>query len=145
MRSYIPDVNLWIALAYTRHLHNSVANQWWEGVVSDRVFFCRFTQLGFLRLLTNGRVMDDEVKTQREAWRLYDDWRLDERIDFLAEPPEVEAVFRELTQGAQPATRAWPDAYLAAVARAAGLTLVTLDYGFRGMRALDLVILGKPS
>jgi hypothetical protein len=34
--------------------------------------FCRFTQLGLLRLLPTTAVMSDEVMTQPQAWAAYD-------------------------------------------------------------------------
>ncbi len=50
---YLPDVNVWIALAADKHIHHSVAKRWFTNIQADQVLFCRITQLGFLRLLTN--------------------------------------------------------------------------------------------
>jgi len=50
---YLPDVNVWIALAADQHIHHNVAKRWFTGIQDDQVLFCRITQLGFLRLLTN--------------------------------------------------------------------------------------------
>lgn len=141
MKSYFPDINVWIALTYSGHVHHQAAAAWLEGV-SEPVYFCRFTQLGFLRLLTNTRVMGSHVRSQREAWEVYDRWSADSRVGFHAEPLRLETALRAFTQSLQPATAAWPDAYLAAVAKAAGLTLVTLDTGFRSFESLDALVLG---
>jgi predicted nucleic acid-binding protein len=43
-------VNVWVALAHDRHAHHVPARTWLNGI-EETVFFCRFTQLGFLRLL----------------------------------------------------------------------------------------------
>ena len=141
MKSYFPDVNVWIALTYRGHVHHPLASRWFDGLGSEPVLFCRFTQLGFLRLLTNAHVMGGQAKSQREAWRIYDRWFTDFRIGFCAEPPQLEPAFRHWTQGPQPLTTTWPDAYLAAVAQVGGLTLVTLDQGFRGFDGLEVTVL----
>ena len=145
MRSYFPDVNVWIALTYRGHVHYPQATAWLDQVDAGSIFFCRFTQLGLLRVLTNSHVMGAEVCTQREAWRAYDRWFGDDRVAFLDEPPQVEAALRRLTQTSQALPAAWPDAYLAALSRAAGLTLVTLDKGFQRFEHLDLLLLESAS
>jgi predicted nucleic acid-binding protein len=97
-------------------------------VGSGRLFFCRFTQLGLLRLLTAEVVMGrDEVMTQQQAWEAYDLWLQDERVGFLDESPEIETPFRTMTRSRQSAPKDWADSYLAAFAQAAQLTLVTFD------------------
>jgi uncharacterized protein len=124
-----PDINVWIALTVERHVHHTRATKWFESIGgSGRLFFCRFTQLGLLRLLTLEGVMGlQEVMPQAEAWKTYDRWQQDERIGFLDEPPEIEVAFRGLTQSRQGAPKDWPDSYLAAFATSAQLTLVTFD------------------
>ncbi len=51
--TYLPDVNVWIALAAERHAHHMRAREWFATLADERLVFCRITQLGFLRLLTN--------------------------------------------------------------------------------------------
>ncbi|MGH9455694.1 MAG: TA system VapC family ribonuclease toxin [Terriglobia bacterium] len=129
MKCYFPDINVWLALAYQGHQHHATAAIWFERVEADQAVFCRATQLGFLRLLTHPAVMRDEVKTQQEAWEAYDRLSSDARVAFYPEtqPERLEAVLRELTVTSRFAHQQWPDAYLAAFARVADLTLVTLD------------------
>jgi toxin-antitoxin system PIN domain toxin len=126
-----PDINVWIALTIERHVHHIRATRWFESIGGlGRLFFCRFTQLGLLRLLTLEAVMgQNEVMAQAEAWKTYDRWQQDERIGFLDEPAEIEPPFRALTQSGQAAPKDWADSYLAAFAMAAQLTLVTFDRG----------------
>jgi uncharacterized protein len=136
-----PDINVWIALTIDRHVHHSRAVQWFESVSeSGRLFFCRFTQMGLLRLLTLQAVMGQEVMAQAEAWKAYDRWLEDERISFLDEPTEIEAAFRDLTKSGQAAPKDWADSYLAAFAAAAQLTLVTFDQAFSN-KAWQVVLL----
>jgi hypothetical protein len=137
-----PDINVWVALTYEGHVHHVIARNWFESVAgSGRLFFCRFTQLGLLRLLTAEVVMgQDEVMTQEEAWGAYDLWLQDERIGFLDEPPEIETPFRILTRSRRSAPKDWADSYLAAFAQSAQLTVVTFDQAFR-TRARQLILL----
>jgi predicted nucleic acid-binding protein len=50
---FLPDINLWLALAFESHVHHAAAKGWFEGLTSERCSFCRLTQQGFLRLVTN--------------------------------------------------------------------------------------------
>jgi hypothetical protein len=140
--SLFPDVNVWIALTYERHAHHFAARNWFEALERDvRLFFCRFTQIGFLRLLTNEAVMGpDGVMGQAEAWKVYDRWIEDERVLFVDEPRGLEPSFRSMSQLRRPAPKDWADSYLAAFAMASGMTLITFDQGFHA-RISDLIVL----
>lgn len=128
-----PDINVWVALSHGGHVHHDVASDWYGSLESDvRFHFCRFTQLGFLRLLTAEAVMGDDVLTQSEAWAVYDRWLEDDRVGFLEEPPGIERRIRALTRLKSASPKAWADAYLAAFADTSQLTIVTFDRAFRG-------------
>ena len=67
--SLFPDINVWVALTYEGHVHHSTAATWFTQLPPHvTLAFCRFTQLGLLRLLTTAVVMGDEVMTQPQAW-----------------------------------------------------------------------------
>jgi toxin-antitoxin system PIN domain toxin len=102
---------------------------WFERLNENaRLCFCRFTQLGLLRLLTTDAVMgEDKVLSQAEAWRVYDRLNGDERILFLEEPSTMEATFRAFSRDTRPAPKDWADSYLMAFAAVAGLRLATFD------------------
>ena len=144
-RSFLfPDINVWVALTFEGHIHHLRARDWF-GTLGDsaRLFFCRFTQLGLLRLLTADAVMgQDGVLTQEEAWGAYDRWLRDERVGFLEEPAGLEPLFRGLTRSANAAPKDWADSYLAAFAAASQLTFVTFDRAFRAKS--DRLILLQP-
>jgi hypothetical protein len=56
-----PDINVGLAVSYGRQVHYSIAQLWLEGLDANaRVCFCRFTQIGLLRLLTTEAVMGGE-------------------------------------------------------------------------------------
>ena len=140
--SYFPDINVWVALTYEGHVHHGIAAEWFETLSSDATLtFCRFTQLGFLRLLTAKAVMAEEVMTQPQAWAAYDRWLQDPRVELVNEPPELEPRFRALTRLRQPATKDWADSYLAAFATIGQLTAVTFDRGLR-TKVKSAVLLG---
>lgn len=127
-----PDINVWVALTHAGHAHHEVARSWFDSLEPDcRFHFCRFTQLGFLRLLTAEAVLGEEVLTQVEAWSVYDRWLEDDRVGFLEEPPGLDRRFRSLTRLKSASPKAWADAYLAAFAATAQVTLVTFDRALR--------------
>jgi uncharacterized protein len=119
---------VWLALTYEGHVHHLTAGKWFQSLPEvARLFFCRVTQLGLLRLLTTEAVMGDEVLGQSAAWTAYDRWTEDSRISFLTEPPELEQCFRSFSRLSRPAPKDWADSYLAAFAEASNLNLVTFD------------------
>ena len=139
--SLFPDINVWAALTYEGHTHHRAAADWYAELPPEATLvFCRFTQLGLLRLLTTAAVMGDEVMTQPEAWRAYDSWHKDSRIEFAEEPSEFDSHFRALTRLRQSAARDWADSYLAAFAAAGQLTLVTFDRAL-GARVRSVALL----
>ena len=139
--SVFPDINVWVALTHSGHVHHQVAADWFTDLNPDsRLYFCRFTQLGFLRLLSSGAVMGDNAMNQPDAWAAYDAWLRDKRIDYLDEPLGLEAHFRSLTGTRQTAPKDWADSYLAAFAAAAKLELATFDRAFRA-RDMKLILL----
>jgi toxin-antitoxin system PIN domain toxin len=127
-----PDVNVWVALTYEGHVHHTAARKWLQSLPLDaRLFFCRITQLGFLRLLTTAAVMGEmEVLSQAEAWAAYDQCLEDSRVSFLSESHEhleLDLAFRNASGLRRPAPKDWADSYLAAFASVSNLTLVTFD------------------
>lgn len=136
-----PDVNVWVALTYERHVHHVAARQWFHNLESEaRVCFCRFTQLSLLRLLTTEAVMGDEVLSQAGAWDAYDGWIENGKVVLLEEPSAIERTFRSLTQELRPSPKNWADSYLAAFATVSGLRLVTFDQAFRDMTGNFLIL-----
>ncbi len=142
--SLFPDVNVWLALTHSRHAHHRIASDWFQQG-DETIFFCRFAQIGLLRLLTNEQVMGVDVMNQRQAWRAYRRWYEDGRIEFHREPEvaEFESLFQELSTKPRPSPKLWADAYLAAFAKTAGLTIVTFDRAFQQMASLDVKILSS--
>jgi len=100
--------------------------------------FSRFTQIGFLRLMTTAAAMDGKPLTMTQAWSVVDRFFDDDRVVFLPEPLGVEERFRELASGGVASPKTWADAWLLAVAQTAAGLLVTFDRALtdRGARCL---------
>lgn len=137
----LPDINVWIALSSDRHAYHGRARDWFRTTGEAGAAFCRITQMGFLRLLTNARVMGDDVLSQRQAWRIYEELADDVRVIFALEPPHIEPIWKKLTQSAFGATGLWTDAYIAAFALLHNFRVVSFDRGFGKIAGLDAVIL----
>jgi toxin-antitoxin system PIN domain toxin len=138
---YLPDVNVWLALAWEEHDHHSAAEQWFESISNDRCYFCRLTQQGLLRLVTTPSVMRNAVITLEDAWRMWDKFLRDPRIGLLPEPEDLTTRWRSYTSRKSFSPRIWNDGYLAAFASAANLRLVTFDLGLRQYPNLNPLIL----
>lgn len=135
------DVNVWLALVFSDHVHHHSSLAWFENVGAGEALFCRITQMALLRHLTNRAIMGKFVLGQKDAWKSYDALCRDERVAFLDEPQGIEQVWRRLTSSRDPHHSVWTDAYLAAFAICARIPFSTLDRGlqrFRGLKT-DLV------
>jgi toxin-antitoxin system PIN domain toxin len=138
MTSFFPDLNVWLALSVGGHGHSVAAWSWMNLLPrQSRIIFCRYTQIGLLRLLTNPAVMGEQTLTLRKAWGIYDRWLSDPRVDFYPEPRDVDAEFRRVSEpfGDKPASKWIGDGWLLASANGLQSTLVTFDKGlFRHAR-----------
>jgi len=139
----LPDVNVWIAFAWQGHVHHEIVKPWFATLEPGQAAFCRVTQMGFLRLITNARVMGRELLSQRNAWKIYDDLARDRRVTFANESADVEPVWKRYTQSRFTGTNIWTDAYLAALASVQGMRLVTLDRGIGRIDRFESLILGQ--
>ena len=137
------DANVWLALAWSRHGHSERARSWFEQAGNnndEQFFFCRFTQITVLRLLTTDQVMGKDTKTMSEAWSLWDRVWADTRIAFLPEPDDLEKEFRSRSRLSSRSPKVWADSYLLAFAAVASLRFVTFDRGLQA-RGADVLVL----
>jgi len=138
---FLLDVNVWLALAFDRHLHHQPATDWFTSAAEDSCCFCRTTQMSFLRLATTPQVMTTDVLTLAEAWQAFDNLYNDPRVAFAEESQGIEPLWRGNTQHQSFSPKVWNDACLAAFARAADFDLVTFDKVFSQYKNLRLNIL----
>ncbi|MEM8944183.1 MAG: TA system VapC family ribonuclease toxin [Planctomycetota bacterium] len=136
----LPDVNVWLAMAFQTHVHHESAKAWLAAIESP-IFFCRLTQQGLLRIACNPKVFGADAVTLGQAWELYDAFQTDERIAYLDEPADLETKWRQLTENGSTKPNVWSDAYLAAFSIAAGLKVVTFDRDFLRFEGLDANLL----
>ena len=136
------DSNVWLALLWNRHIHSQKATEWFEAASEEQFYFCRFTQLTVLRLLTTEKIMGRDTKTMSEAWGLWDRVWADTRIAFLPEPDDLEREFRARSRLASSSPKVWADAYLLAFATVAGLKLVTFDRALK-VKGAEVLVLGS--
>lgn len=137
----LADANVWLAVAFSDHLHHAKARVWFEAQSDATCGFCRVTQMALLRHLTNSRIMGQFVQSQQDAWRNYDKLASDPRVVFLTEPSTPETAFRNFTQATSPSHALWTDAFLAAFAIESRAQFVTFDQGFGRYARLDLLVL----
>ena len=135
----LPDINVWIALAWDGHIFHSAAEAWFNGIDSGGASFCRVTQMGFLRLLTQPKVMGVEVLDNAKAWGAFHAFAADPRVTFSGEAISPEADWVQFTKGRS--TKIWTDAYLAAFAIAHNLHVVSFDSEFNTFPKLSKTVL----
>lgn len=140
MTSCFPDINVWLAIAVERHAFNGQASAWWNQDQSEAIGFCRFTQLGLLRHLTNAGTMKGHPLTNREAWKIFETFQSDARVCFFPEWPALDGLLRNYSDIPQAATNVWGNAYLAAYAAVNEATLVTFDKGFSRYPVKSLIL-----
>lgn len=120
------DVGVWLAAAWGRHVHHPAVAEWFTSQADDLIF-CRVTQMGLLRLLSNPAIMGDDAVDRSAAWRVFDQLRADERVLWAEEPAELDAVWRAISARHDKSHKLWTDDYLAAFAQTSGAALATLD------------------
>jgi predicted nucleic acid-binding protein len=101
-----PDINVWLALATSEHVHHASANRWWEQETSY-IGFSRLSQLGFLGLMTTAAAMDGKPLTMAQAWRVHDRLFDHNRVAFVPEPLGMEVRFWECTSGGTASPKLW--------------------------------------
>jgi toxin-antitoxin system PIN domain toxin len=140
--SFLPDINVWIALQYEAHRHHAAAVAWFRSLDDGAsLAFCRHTQIGMFRLLTTDAVMHGTPLTQKQCWGIYAQWTDGGRAFLRFEPDGLDPAFQRLTSADAPSPKSWADAYLAAFAEKANLTLVTFDRALAA-KAKDAILLG---
>lgn len=137
----LPDINVWVSLATEKHTHHELAKNWFQRLQNERLVFCRLTQLGFLRLLTNKHVMQGDVMRPDGAWRAYRELRSDHKIGYFAEPSGLSEMWDQFMPQSLVSSSIWTDAYLCAFVHAARLTLVTFDKKIQTKQGVSCMIL----
>ena len=139
--TYLPDVNVWIAFAVGIHVHHSVAKRWFDEVVSDGLAFCRITELGMFRLLTNSKAMDGAPLSAGDAWGIRDQFGCDSRTLVIGEEAGFVKHWRQTAAAGRVGPNFWTDAYLISLCASAGCTLVTFDRALARQNRCEVTLL----
>lgn len=141
MKQCLADVNILLALLVVHHNHHNFAVRWFGDVAPRQITLCRVVQLALIRLMGNRAIMGEYVISASAAWQVVEDLLKDERVEFVAEPMQIDSVFPVMLRYSTPTHKLVADAWLAAFAIASSSRLVTLDSGFRQFKDLDLHLL----
>jgi toxin-antitoxin system PIN domain toxin len=137
----VPDLNVWLALVDSDHVHHNRARQYWEREALAEIAFCRLTMLGLLRLLTHPKVMRGMPFTIAEAWSAYNSFAALPEIRHVDESAAADEQFVRWTMAPTFRRYDWTDAWIAALAHSAGGRVVSFDSDFstfKGLRLLQL-------
>src|ERR1044072_8690233 len=138
-RKILPDINIWIAYCVRAHPHHALVMKQWGTLEEVDLFFCRVTQMGLLRILTQPKAMGPSVLNGKAAWELFERLVDEQQVRFQHEADGTERFFREYTNDEDFSFKRWTDAYLAAFARSQGMGVLTLDKGFQNLSGVEVV------
>ena len=65
--SYLLDINVLLALAWPSHVHHSQATRWFQKVGSSGFATCAITQIGFIRISSNPKIISEAVRPVEAA------------------------------------------------------------------------------
>lgn len=143
MKRCLVDVNVLLALLVRQHDHHRLARKWFDTLEAGEAGLCRVVHLALIRLLGNRTIMGDDAISASAAWLLVEELLVDERMEFLAEPSNLDAVMPTLLNYPIPTGKLIADAYLAAFAICEARRLATLGRGFRQFRGLTVELLER--
>lgn len=127
----VPDLNLLIYAVDRGSPAHAAAEQWWNGLLSgtETVALTWTVLLGFVRLMTNPRIMDSPL-TGDGALDYVDRWLAHPLTTVIAPTPRHATVLRDLLRGTGTAGNLVGDAHLAALAVEHGAELCSADRDF---------------
>ena len=130
------DINTWLALSLEGHPQHAIARRWYEQtpLPAAALLFCRQTEIGFLRLTTQERVMERcglNALTNTAAVEFLAQVCADPVVARVEEPPATRSLWLELSRSPFPSPNVWMDAYLAAFAIAIDAEMTTFDRDFK--------------
>lgn len=136
----LPDLNVWLALAWPGHPNHERAVQYWETGALPRVVFCTVTALGLIRVQCQPKVMGASVRTAAAASEVLRAFCRLGGVSIAAEEGRGWDVFHALLQEPGFPGSLCTDAYLAALAIEHGWRLVSFDQDFVRLERLRLLI-----
>jgi uncharacterized protein len=126
-RVWLLDANLLIALTHVSHVHHGEAHAWLAQVGLRRWASCALTQLAFVRLTSNPRVVGDTI-SPAQAMQALGSMTAQALHEYWADAPEP-LQMPTLASAALVGHRQVTDAYLLGLAVLRRQCLATLDRG----------------
>lgn len=124
---YLLDVNVLIALAWPLHVHHVIAHAWFEKVGQQSWSTCPLTQLAFVRISSNAKIISTAVSPRAAVQALGTMVALAGHV-FWADDLEVNDL-ASFTSSALVGHRQVTDAYLIELAKRHKGKVATLDVG----------------
>ena len=124
---WLLDANLLIALTHAAHIHHAEAHTWFASHPKRRWATCALTQLAFVRLTSNPKVVGSEI-TPAEAMQALAAMAAQTTHEYWADAPEP-LQLATLQSAALVGHRQVTDAYLLGLAALRAQRLATLDRG----------------
>lgn len=124
---YLLDVNVLIALTWRNHIHHGLAHRWVERAGSLRWASCALTQLAFVRISSNPKILPDAV-SPRAADAMLQRLVAHPGHRYLTEAPALADLPAWATLGLV-GHRQVTDGYLLSLAAHHGARLATFDTG----------------
>lgn len=136
MTGYLLDVNMLIALTWPKHIHHETAHRWFKRNHTAGWATCPVTQLGFVRISSNPKIIADAV-SPREAVAMLERLVKLPHHEFWADDIAVggDGPFSSL---ALIGHRQVTDAYLLSLAQHHHGKLATLDQGIAELVCNDV-------
>lgn len=124
---WLLDANLLIALTHSAHIHHTEAHAWFGAHPKRRWATCALTQLAFVRLTSNPKVVGSEI-TPAEAMQALATMAAQATHEYWPDAPEP-LQLATLQSAALVGHRQVTDAYLLGLATLRRQRLATLDRG----------------
>ena len=124
---WLLDANLLIAMTHASHIHHAEAHTWFAAHAKRRWATCALTQLAFVRLTSNPKVVGSEI-TPAQALQALATMAAQPQHEYWADAPEP-VQMATLQSAALVGHRQVTDAYLLGLAAHKQQRLATLDRG----------------
>lgn len=124
---WLLDANLLIALTHAAHIHHAEAHAWFAAQPKRRWATCALTQLAFVRLTSNPKVVGHEI-TPAQATQALETMVAQAQHEYWPQAPEP-LQMATLHSAALVGHRQVTDAYLLGLAAHQQQRLATLDRG----------------
>jgi uncharacterized protein len=136
----ILDVNVVLATFRADHVHHPEVRAWFDNTIASGIEFAvpDFVWVGFLRLVSNAHIFE-VPSTVTEAFTFVAAVSATPSYRSIPGLPNGLDVFKQTCESGDARGNLIPDAYIAAVARAHGSPVATLDRDFRRFDDLRII------